>query len=52
MATDFFDVVTRVLQADILALFLFIICLDYVLHTSADQIKENDLTKKRHELTI
>ena len=38
-----------VLQGDTLALYLFIICLDYVLRTSIDKIKENgfELTKKR-----
>ena len=29
--TNFFDITAGVLQADTLALFLFIICLDYVL---------------------
>ena len=38
-----------VLQGDTLAPYLFIICLDYVLRTSIDKIKENgfELTKKR-----
>ena len=47
--TDYFDIVAGVLQGDTLAPFLFIICLDYVLRTSIDQIKENgfELTKKR-----
>ena len=42
-------VLAGVLQGDTLALYLFIICLDYVLRTSIDKIKENgfDLTKKR-----
>ena len=37
------------LQGDTLAPYLFIICLDYVLRTSIDKIKENgfELTKKR-----
>ena len=30
--TNFFDITAGVLQADSLALFLFIICLDYVLN--------------------
>ena len=36
-------------KGDTLALFLFIICLDYVLRTSVDKLKENgfELTKKR-----
>ena len=37
------------LQGDTLAPYLFIICLDYVLRTSIDKIRENgfELTKKR-----
>ena len=47
--TDYFDIVSGVLQGDTLAPYLFIICLDYVLRTSMDKIKENGfkLTKKR-----
>ena len=47
--TEYFDTVTRVLQGDTLAPYLFIICLDYVLRTSIDKIRENgfELTKKR-----
>ena len=47
--TDYFDIVAGVLQGDTLASYLFIICLDYVLRTSIDKIKENgfELTKKR-----
>ena len=41
METDYFDIVTGVLQGDILAPYLFIICLDYVLKTSIDLVKEN-----------
>ena len=46
---DCFDIVAGVLQEDTLAPYLFIICLDYVLRTSIDKIKENgfELTKKR-----
>ena len=40
--TDFFDVVAGVLQGATLALYLFLICLDYALQTSIDLIKEND----------
>ena len=29
--TDFFDIVTGVLQEDTIALYIFIICLDYIL---------------------
>ena len=41
--------VSEVLQGDTLAPYLFIICLDYVLRTSIDKIRENsfELTKKR-----
>ena len=47
--TDYFNIVAGVLQGDKLAPYLFIICLDYVLRTSIDRIKENGfkLTKKR-----
>ena len=47
--TDYFDIVAGVLQGDTLAPYLFIICLDYVLRTSIDNIRENGfmLTKKR-----
>ena len=47
--TEYFDIVAGVLQVDTLAPYLFIICLDYVLRTSIDKIKENgfELTKKR-----
>ena len=47
--TDYFDIVAGVLQGDTLAPYLFIICLDYVLKTSIDKIKENGfkLTKER-----
>ena len=47
--TDYFDIVAGVQQGDALAPYLFIICLDYVLRTSIDRMKENDLklTKKR-----
>ena len=47
--TDYFDIIAGVLQGDTLAPYLFIICLDYVLRTSVDKIKENGfkLTKER-----
>ena len=47
--TEYFVILSRLLQGDILAPYLFIICLDYVLRTSIDKIKENnfELTKKR-----
>ena len=47
--TEYFDIVAGVLQGNTLNPYLFIICLDYVLRTSIDKIRENgfDLTKKR-----
>ena len=47
--TEYIDIVAGVLQGDTLAQYLFIICLDYVLRTSIDKIKENgfEMTKKR-----
>ena len=56
--TEYFDIVAGVLQGDTLAPYLFIICVDYVLRTSIDKIRENgfELTKKRsrryHATTI
>ena len=46
--TDYFDIVAGVLQGDTLAPYLFIICLDYIIRTSIDKIKENSfkLTKE------
>ena len=37
--TEYFDIVTGVLQGDTLAPYLFIICLDYVLRISIDKIR-------------
>ena len=47
--TEYFDIVAGVQQGDTLAPYLFIICLDYMLRTSIDKIRENgfELTKKR-----
>ena len=47
--TEYFDIVAGVLQGDTLAPYLFILCLDYVLRTLIDKIRENgfELTKKR-----
>ena len=47
--TEYFDIVAGVLQGDTLVSYLFIICLDYVLRTLIDKIRENgfELTKKR-----
>ena len=39
--TEYFDIVAGVLQGDTLAQYLFIICLDYVLRTSIDKIRDN-----------
>ena len=49
METDYFVIVAGVRQGDILAPYLFIICLDYVLRTSTDLMKENGfkLAKER-----
>ncbi len=46
---EYFDIVAGVVQGNMLAPYLFIICLDYVLRTSIDKIRENgfELTKKR-----
>ena len=43
---DFFDNITGVLQGDTITPYLFIFCLDYVLWTSTDLIKENGFTLK------
>ena len=47
--TDYFDIVAVVLQGVTLAPYLFIICLDYMLRTSIDKMKDNGfkLTKER-----
>ena len=47
--TEYFDIVAGTLQGITLAPYLFIICLDYVLRTSTDKIREDgfELTKKR-----
>ena len=46
--TDYFDIVAGMQQGDTLVPYLFIICLDNVLRTSIDKIKENSfkLTKE------
>ena len=41
MDTNYFDIVAGVLKGETLALYLFIICQDYVLRTSIDLMKEN-----------
>ena len=45
--TNFFDIVVVVLLGDTLMLYLFIICLDFVLRTSIDVIKENGFALKK-----
>ena len=47
--TDHFDIVAGVLQRDTLSPYLFIICLDHVLRTSIDKMKDNGfkLAKER-----
>ena len=45
--TDSFDIVAGVLQGDSLAPYLFIICLDYVLQTSLDLMKEKGFTLEK-----
>ena len=44
METEYFDIVAGVLQGDMLPPYLFIICLDYVLRTSIDKIREAEST--------
>ena len=39
--TDYFDIVSGVLQGNTLAPYLFIICVDYVFRTSIDKMKDN-----------
>ena len=47
--TDYFDIVAGVLQGDTWAPYLFFICLDYVLRTFIDKMKDNGfkLTRER-----
>ena len=47
--TDYFDIVTSMLQGDTLAPPLFIISLDYVLRTSKDVIKEKSFSLAKEE---
>ena len=51
--TDYFDNVAGMLQGDTLAPYLFIICLDYVLRTSIDKMKDNGFmqAKERRRYT-
>ena len=52
--TDNFNIVAGVLQGDTLALYLFFICLDNVLRTSIDKMKDNvfKLQRKEEEDTL
>ena len=45
--TDSFDIVAGVLQGDSLASYLFLICLNYILRTSIDQMKKYNFTLKK-----
>ena len=47
--TEYFDIVAGVLPGKMVAPYLFILCLDYVLRTSIETIKQKgfELTKKR-----
>ena len=49
--TEYFKIVAGVLQGDTLAPYLFIICLDYVVRTSIDKIRENvfELIKEKKQ---
>ena len=49
--TEYLEIVAGVLQGDTLAQYLFIICLDYVLRTSINKIRENgfELTKNKKQ---
>ena len=47
--TEYFNIVAGVLQGDMLAPYLFIICLDYVLRTSIDKIKKTASSWQRKE---
>ena len=46
--TDFLDIVTGEFQGDTLALFIFIICFDYIIWTSTDIRKENGFKWRYH----
>ena len=50
--TDFFDIVSGVLQGDTLAPYLFIIYLDYILQTLIGLMKENGFTIKSKKQMI
>ena len=45
--TDFFEIIAGVLHRNVLTPHVFMICLDYLLRTSIDIIKENVFTLKK-----
>ena len=45
--TDFFNIIAGVMQGDTLAPYIFLICLDYILWTLIDLMKENGFTLKK-----
>ena len=47
MVTDLFDIIAGALQRDMLAPYLFLICLDDILWISIYLIKENGFTLKK-----
>ena len=47
--TDYFNIIASVLQGDVLAPYLFIICPDYELRTSTDLKKENGFKRAKKE---
>ena len=47
--TYFFNIVAEVMLGDMLTPYYFIICLNYVVRTSLDLIKENGFMLERHE---
>ena len=47
--TDYFDIVAGVLQGDTLAPYLIVICLDYVLRTSIDKMKDMGLKLTKYK---
>ena len=47
--TNFFEIFVGVLQGDTFALYMFIICLDYIQRKSIVLIKENSFRLKRQE---
>ena len=49
---DYIDIVADVLQGDTVAPHLFIFCLDYILRTSKDLMKENSFTLAKNRQKI